>query len=124
MFWNLYTVAGLIIRKLTTIFWNITEVGAIKVFNGMKPSQGERAIHAATESKLKEYCTPKETWTFEKHRFHMRMQKKESFEEFLADLKITDQSSSYDIFRDSILRNQIVIGIKDPKIEKRSQEGR
>lgn len=54
----------------------------------------------------------------------MRMQKKESFEEFLADLKITDQSSSYDIFRDSILRNQIVIGIKDPKIEKRSQEGR
>lgn len=28
------------------------------------------------------------------------MQKEESFEEFLAALKITDQSSSYDVFRD------------------------
>lgn len=59
--WNLYPVPRLIIRKLTIIFWNIAGVGAIKVFNGMKPSQGERAIHAVTESKLKEYCTHKET---------------------------------------------------------------
>jgi len=89
----------------------------------MKPSQGERAVHAAPGSKLKEYCTPKETRTFERHRFQVRMQKEESFEEFLADLKITDQSGSYDFFRDSILRDQIVVGLKDPKVHKRSQEG-
>lgn len=59
--WNLYAVPRLIMRKLTTIFLNIAGEGAIKAFNGMEPSWGERAIHAVTESKLKEYCTCKET---------------------------------------------------------------
>lgn len=54
----------------------------------------------------------------------MRMQREEFFEEFLSDFKIMNQSSSYDILRDSILRDQMLIGIQDTKLLKRRQEGR
>lgn len=52
----------------------------------------------------------------------MRMQREEFFEEFLSDFKIMNQSSSYDILRDSILRDQMLIGIQDTKLLKKKKE--
>lgn len=51
----------------------------------------------------------------------MRMQREEFFEEFLSDFKILNQSSSYDILRDSILRDQMLIGIQDTKLLKKKK---
>ncbi len=71
-------------------------------------------------SKFEEYCVPRKNETYERYVFRIRMQRDgENFEQFLTDLKTKSQSCNYAGLRESLIRDQIVIGIRDTKVQER-----
>ena len=71
-------------------------------------------------SKFETFCTPKRNDIFERYKFRMREQEDgESFEQFLTDLRLKADSCSYGTLKNDMIRDQIVIGIKNHKLRER-----
>ena len=63
-------------------------------------------------AKFEEYCCPEINETFERFVFRTRMQKEsETFNDFLKDLRTKVKTCNFGTQSDSMIRDQIVIGI-------------
>lgn len=70
--------------------------------------------------KFDEHCSPKKNETFERYVFRSRIQQpSESFDTFLTDLKLKARTCNFGQLQESMIRDQIVFGIKDIKIRER-----
>lgn len=66
------------------------------------------------------YCSPKKNEVYERHVFRCRVQQQdESFDSYVTDLRLKVQSCNYGDMQSSILRDQIVFGIRNKKVRER-----
>lgn len=71
-------------------------------------------------SKFDAHCSPKKNECYERYVFRSRMQTQhEPFDNFLTDLKVKAQSCNFGLLKDSMVRDQIVFGVRDGKLRER-----
>lgn len=67
-------------------------------------------------SKFEDYCTPRKNETYERYVFRNRMQiDNESIEQYVTELRLKGQSCNFGTLCDSMIRDQIVIGVHDKR---------
>ena len=65
------------------------------------------------------YCEPQKNETVERFKFNMRNQNDETFESFLTEIKTMAKSCNFGQLENSLIRDKIVIGIKDSNLRER-----
>ena len=69
--------------------------------------------------KFAEICDPRGNVIMERHKFNTRIQKEgESFQSFVADLRILANTCEYGILKDELIRDKIVCGVSSRHIQK------
>ena len=70
-------------------------------------------------SALETYCVPQKNTTYERYVFRMTIQEDRSFDIFVTDLRRRAEYCAFGAIKDSLIRDQIVVGINDPKLRER-----
>ncbi len=92
----------------------------IEVFNTLTFTEEDKGKYDVVVQKLEEYCIPRKNETYERYVFRSRVQRDgENCEQFITDLKIKSQTCNFGALKDSLIRDQIVIGISDKKVKER-----
>ena len=65
---------------------------------------------------LKTYCVPRKNITYERYFFRMTIQEGRSFDIFVTDLRRRAEYCDFGAIKDCLIRDQIVVGINDPKL--------
>ena len=68
---------------------------------------------------LETYCVPRKNTTYERYVFSMTIQEDRSFDIFVTDLRRKAEYCDFGAIKDSLIRDQIVVGINDPKLRER-----
>ena len=68
---------------------------------------------------LETYCVPRKNTTYERYVFRMTIQEDRSFDIFVTDLRRKAEYRDFGAIKDSLIRDQIVVGINDPKLRER-----
>lgn len=63
--------------------------------------------------------TALETYVYERYVFRMTIQEDRSFDIFVTDLRRRAEHCDFGAIKDSLIRDQIVVGIDDPKLRER-----
>ncbi|XP_054864601.1 uncharacterized protein K02A2.6-like [Amphiprion ocellaris] len=94
---------------------------AVEVYNTFVfATPEEKDDFAVVVKKFDEHCSPKKNETFERYVFRSRMQlPTESFDTFLTDLKLKARTCNFGQLQESMIRDQIVFGVKDKKMRER-----
>lgn len=90
----------------------------IEVYNTFTYAEGEQGKYSVVIQKLQDYCTPRKNEIYERFVFRSRMQKEsETIEQYVTDLKTKSQSCNFGSLCNSLIRDQIVIGIRDTRVK-------
>lgn len=90
------------------------------LFTEDQKDDGGSVLYCEVVKKFDTYCMPKKNETYERYIFRSRLQKEgESLEQYLTDLRIKSQSCSYGTLCESLIRDQLVVGILDRKVKER-----
>ena len=85
------------------------------IYNTWTLTDEERKLLATYYSKFEDYVKPKSNNVFARYKFHKRIQQeKESFEQFLTDLRLLVKDSGY-AAPDKMVRDRVVIGCQSQK---------
>ena len=107
-------------KQKVSMFLHIAGPEAIEVYNSFSFEENEVRSFANVIKKFEEYATPKLNETYERYIFRSRLQKEgESIDQYAVDLKLKAQSCNFGIILDSMIRDQIVIGVVDKKMRER-----
>ena len=68
---------------------------------------------------LETYCVPQKNTTYERYIFRMAIQEDHLFDIFVTDLRRKAEYCDFGAIKDSLKRDQIVLGINDPKLRER-----
>lgn len=68
---------------------------------------------------LETYCVPRKNTTYERYDFRMTIQEDRSFDIFVTDLRRKAEYCDFGAIKESLIRDQIVVGINDPKLQER-----
>ena len=107
------------------IFLTVAGTEALDVYNTLEFTTAEKndngsVKYSAVIKKFDAYCMPKKNETFERYVFRCRMQKEgETLEQYLTDLRIKSQSCNFGTLTQSLIRDQLVVGITDRKVKER-----
>lgn len=70
--------------------------------------------------KFDDHCLAKKNETYERYIFRSRMQRDgETFDVFLTDLKLKARTCNFGALKDSLIRDQIVFGVRDKKVREK-----
>lgn len=91
----------------------------MEVYNTFVYTEGEvKDKFDRVVQKFDEDCLPKKNESFEWYVLRSCIQQPaESFDVFLMDLKLKARTCNFGVLQDSMLRDQIVFGIKDIKVQ-------
>ena len=94
---------------------------AVKTYNGFDLSQEDRRNLDAIIAAFDRYAIGETNETFERYLFNKREQQEgESIDQYVAELRILAQSCNFcNCLHDSLIRDRIVLGIKDSGARKR-----
>lgn len=102
------------------LFLTVAGPETIEVYNTLEFTDDEKGKYEIVVKKVGDYCTPRKNETYERYVFRSRMQMaSETFEQFVTDLKIKSQSCNFGVLSESLIKDQIVIGITDKKVKER-----
>ena len=66
--------------------------------------------------KFTEFCVPRKNVIYERYVFHTRVQGEgETIDSFTTDLRLKSQSCEFGSLQDSLIRDRVVVGIRDSK---------
>ena len=68
---------------------------------------------------LETYCVPRKNTTYERYVFRTTIQEDRSFDIFVTDLRRKAEYRDFGAIKDFLIRDQIVLGINDPKLRER-----
>ena len=72
------------------------------------------------KEKFRLFCTPRVNEIYERYVFRIRMQREEEpFEQFITDLKTKANTCNFGALKDSLIRDQVVVGIRDTKLKEK-----
>ena len=83
------------------------------------PADIKERIVAGILTALKTYCVPRKNTTYERYVFRMTTQEDHTIDVFATDLRRRAEHCDFGALKDSLIRDQIVVGISDPKLRER-----
>ena len=117
---ELYTLAiglGDDERRKIALLLTVAGRSALDVYNTFVFTDAEKDKYDVVIAKFEHYCTPRINETYERYIFRNRLQKEsESIEQFVTDLRLKSQSCNFGTLCDSMVRDQIVVGVHDSKV--------
>lgn len=91
---------------------------AIKIYNTIEGK--EKLKYTEILSILEEACSPPINETYNRHLFFSRhMKDGESYEEYITELKKLSMDCNFDTLKDSLVRDQIIMGLTDMSLKER-----
>ena len=107
-------------RKQAAILLNLDGEEAIEVYNTFTFDDETEQDPEVILQKFQEYCEPKKNITFERHVFNTRTQQPtQSFDCFVTELRVQAKKCAYGALQEELIRDRIVVGIRDDNIRSR-----
>ena len=108
-------------KKQAAILLNIAAEEAIEVFNTFTFANDEEKDDPETIlEKFQNYCEPKKNITYERHIFNTRVQQQsQSFDAYLTELRVQAKKCAYGTLQDELIRDRVVVGIRDDQVRSR-----
>ena len=107
-------------QRKVALFLTIAGPEALEVYNTFTFTEDERNKLQPILDKFEAHCSPPTNETYERYLFRCRMQQEgETIEQFITDLKTKAQLCNFKDLQDSLIRDQIVMGVRDKKITER-----
>lgn len=101
------------------IFLNAIGAEAVEVFNSLNIAEDDRNNYTAVTNAFETFCNPKCNEVYESFVFHNRAQKQgEPFDNFLMDIKKIVRRCGFND-ENRMLRDRIVLGTCDKKLQKK-----
>ena len=99
---------------------------AIKIYNTFEYIEEEDREDVNTLlNKFDEHFLPQKNLSYERHIFHTRVQQPgETIDEFVTDLKRKAATCDFEQLQDSLIKDRIIIGIKDVSLRTKLLEKR
>lgn len=94
---------------------------AVDIYNTFSYAEGENKAHFDTIlKKFEEYCHPRKNIVFERFKFFSRSQEEgEPVDKYVTDLKRLANPCEFESQADSLIRDRLVLGIKDKQLQER-----
>lgn len=103
--------------KINT-FLNAIGEDAVDLFDSFTLTTEQKESYEETVKVFSDFCTPKKNQIYERFKFYQRSQKEgEPFDSFLMDLKQLIKSCEFTDKEQEMLRDRIVMGINDKKMQ-------
>ena len=107
-------------KQRIAIFLTVAGQEALEIYNTFTFTDEEKDKYDSVRAKVEVYCKPKINETYERFVFRMRMLKTdELFDNWLTDITNLTKNCHFGTLRDSLIRDQIVIGTNDPTVQGR-----
>ena len=122
--WNNYVIATQLdkcsAQRRCAIMLSCIGEEALTIIDGLDLEDDDRKDPDKILDKLKEYCVGTLNEIYERYIFNSRNQEVgETFDTFLSSLRTLAKSCNYGPLRDSLIRDRIVMGIRDEPTRKR-----
>lgn len=126
-YFDIFMRAGELMNKADEIKINtlLNCVGeeAIEVFDTFTLTEAQKESYDEVVKAFEEFCKPKKNTVYERFMFYQRKQKDgEPFDTFLMDIKRLARTCEFTDRENEMLRDQIVMGIQDKKVQLRMLE--
>ena len=104
-----------------SLFLHLVGDETVEVFNTFEfANAGDNEKLDKIMDKFEAYCALKKNTTFERYVFFSRKQKdNEPFDQWLTDLKRLASTCEFEVFRDSLIKDGIVLGVRDVHVKDR-----
>lgn len=124
---EIYMIASGINSKGETVkintFLNAIGDEAVDVYDTLNLTPAQRASYDEVIKAVEEFCKPKKNTVYERFVFYQRKQKEgEPFDTYLMDIKRLVRTCEFDEKENEMLRDQIVMGVEDKKLQVRLLE--
>lgn len=121
---DIYLEAAELTNKTDTVkvsvFLNIIGSDAMQMFDTFQLTDEQRKNYAAVTKAFADFCEPKKNEVYERYVFYQRKQKDgENFDTFLMDIKRLVKYCEFKEKENEMLRDQIVMGVSDKKLQLR-----
>lgn len=105
-------------RVKIAIFLNHVGNDAVDVLDSLNLAEADRAVYATVMNAMENFCKPRKNTVYERFVFYHRNQKSgEPFDTFLMDIRQLARSCEFEATENEMLRDRIVMGIADQKIQ-------
>lgn len=102
------------------ILLNIVGEEGVELYNTFNLQDVDKNNFTKVLQCFEEYCVPKKNIVYETFKFFNRLQQEgEKFESFLTDIKKLSQTCEFGTLLDRMVRDRIVLGIKDKVLQER-----
>lgn len=125
--YNIFMIAAGIDVKTDVVkiksFLNAIGEDAVEMFDTFELNMLQRATYTEVIKSFEEFCKPRKNTVYERFVFYQRSQKDgENFDSFLIDIKRLVRSCGFEATESEMLRDRIVMGITDKKLQSRLLE--
>lgn len=101
-------------RRKVALLLTVAGRGALELFNTFTLTEQEKNRYQAVIDRFEQYCTSRRNETYERYVFRNRVKKEsESVQQFVSDLRVKGATCNFGTLSDSMIRDQIVIGVQD-----------
>lgn len=108
--------------KVST-FLNAVGADAVEVFDSFTMTEVQRATYTDVLEAFENFCKPRKNTVYERYMFYQRNQHEgESFDLFLIDIKRLSRTCEFGAAENEMLRDRIVLGVTDKKLQTRLLE--
>lgn len=124
---DIFLVAGELNEKTDTIKINtlLNAIGeeAVEVFDSFNLTEVQKTQYAEVVKAFADFCEPKKNIVYERFMFNQRSQKEgESFDHFLMEIKRLVRTCEFGDKENEMLRDRIVMGINEQRLQTRLLE--
>lgn len=125
--WNIFAAAINLDAKTELVkvstFLNAVGPDAVEVFDTFALNEVQRATCNDVIQAFQNFCTPRKNTVYERYVFYQRNQREgETFDAFLIDIKRLVRTCEFGQAENEMLRDRIVMGITDKKLQARLLE--
>ena len=114
-------------KTKNAILLTVAGAEAIDVFNTFTFTEADHVSetdttpkHSAVIAKFEAHCSPQQNETYERYIFRSTMQQAlQPIDKYITDVKNRAKTCNYGTLESSLIRDQIVIGVKDVKLKER-----
>lgn len=119
---NIFLVAAELTRKTDLVkinlFLNAAGPEAVEVYESLNLSDGQRENFDEIIRAFEAFCNQRKNTVYERFLFYQRKQREgESFDSFLTDIMKLGKNCEFGAVSDEMLRDRIVMGVSDTKLQ-------
>lgn len=102
------------------VFLNIIGEEAIELFNTFELSEAQKGNLDSIMQAFEDYCCPRKNETYERFMFFNRHQRDgEPFDHYFTELKKLAKTCNFGTQTDSLIRDRIILGMKDSSLQEK-----